>query len=38
MNISDLLHSGSKVLRLNKIKTHQLDSEIVLSNLLKKQR
>ena len=38
MNISELLNSGSRVLKLNKIQTHQLDSEIVLSNLLKKQR
>ena len=38
MNISELLNSGSKALKLNKIKTHQLDSELVLSNLLKKQR
>jgi release factor glutamine methyltransferase len=38
MNISELLQSGSKVLRINKIETHQLDSELVLSNLLKKQR
>ena len=38
MNISELLHSGSKILRLNKIKTHQLDSELVLSNLLEKER
>ena len=38
MNISELLYSGSKVLKLNNIGTHQLDSELVLSNLLKKQR
>ena len=38
MNILELLHSGSKILKLNKIETHQLDSEIVLSNLLKKKR
>ena len=38
MNISDLLQSGSNVLKLSKIETHQLDSELVLSNLLKKQR
>ena len=38
MNISELLQSGSKVLKLNKIRTHQLDSEVVLSNLLNKQR
>ena len=38
MNISELLNSGSKILKLNNIKTHQLDSELVLSNLLKKER
>jgi release factor glutamine methyltransferase len=38
MDILELLNSGSKILKLNKIKTHQLDSELVLSNLLKKQR
>ena len=38
MYVSELLHSGSRILKLNKIKTHQLDSELVLSNLLKKQR
>ena len=38
MNILELLNSGSKTLKGNKIKTHQLDSELVLSSLLKKQR
>jgi release factor glutamine methyltransferase len=38
MNISELLVSGAKKLKQNKIKTYQLDSELVLSNLLKKQR
>jgi release factor glutamine methyltransferase len=38
MNILDLLNSGSKILKSNKIKTHQLDSEIMLSSLLKKKR
>ena len=38
MIISELLKSGSKALKLNKIETHQLDSEVVLSNLLKKPR
>jgi len=38
MNISELLNLGSIALRLNKIKSHQLDSELVLSNLLKKER
>jgi len=38
MIISQLLDSGSKILRNNKIQTHQLDAELVLSNLLKKQR
>ena len=38
MNISELLNLGSKRLKQNKIETHQLDSELVLSSLLKKQR
>ena len=38
MNVSELLSSGSVALKLNKIDTHQLDSELVLSNLLKKKR
>ena len=38
MNISELLYAGSRTLKLKKIKTHQLDSELVLSNVLKKQR
>ena len=38
MIISDLLNSGSKTLKRNNLQTHQLDSEIILSSLLKKQR
>tara|TARA_B110000971_G_scaffold118996_1_gene121908 strand:+ start:633 stop:1472 length:840 start_codon:yes stop_codon:yes gene_type:complete len=38
MIISDLLNSGSKILKSKKVKTHQLDSEIMLSSLLKRQR
>tara|TARA_B100000780_G_scaffold144011_1_gene100732 strand:+ start:1311 stop:2147 length:837 start_codon:yes stop_codon:yes gene_type:complete len=38
MIISDLLNSGSKVLKTSKVQTHQLDSEIMLSCLLKKKR
>jgi release factor glutamine methyltransferase len=38
MNVSELLNSGSKTLKQSKIKTHQLDSELMLSSLLKKQR
>ena len=38
MNISDLLYSGSKKLKNNKVLTHRLDSEIILSSLLKKKR
>ena len=38
MIISDLLSSGSKILKNNKVKTHQLDSEIILSSLLKKKK
>jgi len=38
MNVLELLNSGSKTLKQNKIETHQLDSELVLSSLLKKKR
>ena len=38
MIISELLDSGSQILKTHRIKTCQLDSEIILSNLLKKQR
>ena len=38
MNVLELLNSGAMTLKENKIQTHQLDSELVLSNLLKKQR
>ena len=38
MIISNLLRSGSKILKNRKVKTHQLDSEIMLSTLLKKQK
>ena len=38
MNVSELLNSGAKTLKQNKIGTHQLDSELVLSSLLKKLR
>ena len=38
MIVSQLIDSGSKILRSKKIQTHKLDAEIVLSNLLKKQR
>ena len=37
MMILDLLNSGSKILKNKKVLTHQLDSEIMLSNLLKKK-
>ena len=38
MNISDLLNSGSKILKNSKIQTYQLDTEIILSSLLEKKR
>jgi len=38
MIISDLLSSGSKILRNSKIQTHLLDSEIILYSLLKKKK
>jgi len=38
MIISDLLESGSKILENKNVQTHQLDSEIMLSSLLKNKR
>ena len=38
MNALELLDSGSRLLKKSKIETHQLDSELVLSSLLKKKR
>jgi len=38
MIISDLLYSGSKILKRNKIQTHQIDAELILSNITKQQR
>jgi len=38
MIISDLLNLGSKILKSNKIETHQIDSELILSSILKQQR
>jgi release factor glutamine methyltransferase len=38
MIISDLLSSGSKILKSNKIETYQIDSELLLSNLLRTPR
>jgi len=38
MNALELLNSGAKILKKKKIETHQLDSEIMLSMLLKKKR
>ena len=38
MNVQELLNSGSKMLKQKKIETHQLDSELVLSTLLQKER
>jgi|TARA_B100000795_G_scaffold161874_1_gene121629 release factor glutamine methyltransferase len=38
MIILDLLSSGSKILKSKKVQTHQLDSEIILSSILKKKR
>ena len=38
MIISELLDYGSKILKNNKIKTNQLDSELNFSNLLKKKK
>ena len=38
MNISNLLANGSRILKSNDIKTHVLDSELILSDILKSQR
>jgi release factor glutamine methyltransferase len=38
MIISNLLNLGSKTLKVSKVRTHQLDSEIILSSLLKKKK
>ena len=38
MNISNLLAKGSRILKSNSIKTHILDSELILSDILKSQR
>ena len=38
MNISNLLANGSKILKSNDIKTYVLDSELILSDILKSQR
>ena len=38
MYSSELIRNGSKVLKLHKIKTHLLDTEIIISNILKKKR
>ena len=38
MNISNLIANGSKILKSNDIKTHVLDSELILSDILKSQR
>ena len=38
MNISSLLARGSRILKSNSIKTHVLDSELILSDILKLQK
>ena len=38
MNVSQLLNTGAEILKVNKIPTYQLDSELMLSSLLKQQR
>ncbi len=37
MKILELLKLGSTILKNKKIKTHQLDSELILSSVLKKK-
>jgi len=38
MNISNLLTTGSKILKINNIKTNDLDAELILAELLGDQR
>ena len=38
MKTSDLINTGSKILKERNIRNHQLDSEIILSHILKKDR
>ena len=38
MNISEIIHSGSKILERKKIQSHRLDSELIMSNLLGQRR
>ena len=38
MKYHEILNQGSKILKLNKIKSHSLDSEILLSSLLNVDR
>ena len=38
MLVSELINFGSKVLKQNKITSHLLDSELIVSNILKKSR
>jgi len=38
MKYHEILNQGSKILKLNKIKSHSLDSEILLSSLLNVER
>ena len=38
MKTSDLINTGSKILKERNIPTHRIDSEIILSHILKKDR
>tara|TARA_Y100000590_G_C15712663_1_gene1010818 strand:- start:1842 stop:2684 length:843 start_codon:yes stop_codon:yes gene_type:complete len=38
MKYQEALHQGSKILKFNNIKSYNLDSEVLLSNILKKDR
>ena len=38
MKYHEIINQGSKILKLNKIKSHSLDSEILLSSLLNVDR
>ena len=37
MNINSLLHKGSSVLKERRIRTYKIDSELILSEIIKKE-
>ena len=38
IDANDLIQKGSKILKKNNIITHQIDSELILSNILQTKR